>query len=305
MATAPPPSTDPANPPAADPVSPVPAQTGSNGGATPKDPSEVQPKWRIWHTLSLLLIIVAIGVLGVTQRPYLGFLGTLVLLTAFTAIAGHGVVGLWLGVLIDERNKLSLSRLQMVLWTIVVLSGFLAAALWNVSLGAGDSLKISIPKELWLVMGISTTSLVGSPLILSTKTAEPPAKALSSQAMAKRTEQLDRTKDELERQGVPKETVLAQGKIVVWKWPWDARLSDLFQGDEIGAAAQLDLGKIQMFFFTLALVFTYGVALSAKFFPGDSAINSFPPLDESMVALLGISHAGFLTNKAIPHSTRP
>src|SRR5690242_9175502 len=96
----------------------------------------------------------------------------MVLMALFTTIAGHGVVGLWHGVLIDERNRLSLSRLQMVLWTIIVLSGFLIAALWNISRGVDAPLEINVPKELWLLMGISVTSLVGSPLILSTKTAE-------------------------------------------------------------------------------------------------------------------------------------
>ena len=302
MATAAPSPPGAPDQPAPAPASTVSPPTAGNGGGNPPDANAVQPKWRLWHSLSLLLIIVAIGVLGVTQPPYLAFLGTLALLAAFTAIAGNGIVGFWLGALIDERNKMSLSRLQMVLWTIVVLSGFLTAALRNVSVGSSDPLKIAVPKEIWLVMGISTTTLVGSPLIRSTKTAEPSETGLPQQVIDRRAVVLERTKEELVRQGMRKNTILAQGSIVVWKWPRCARLSDLFQGDQIAGAAQLDLGKIQMFFFTLALVFTYVVALAAEFSNAAGPVHSFPALGESMVALLGISHAGYLANNAVPRT---
>jgi hypothetical protein len=46
---------------------------------------------------------------------------------------------------------------------------------------------------------------------------------------------------------------------------YKADVSDLFRGDEITDAAQLDLGKVQMFCFTLALVFAYGVQLANLF----------------------------------------
>jgi hypothetical protein len=101
---------------------------------------------------------------------------------------------------------------------------------------------------------------------------------------------------------VPPDTIDTQGKIVIWKWPQDARLADLFQGDEVGNAAHLDLGKVQMFFFTLVLVLTYTAALVLMFTDASTAITGLPPVDQGMVALLGISHAGFLANNAVPHS---
>jgi hypothetical protein len=243
--------------------------------------------------------MIAIGILGSTQRPRMAFLATLVLMALFTIIAGHGVVGLWHGLLIDERNRLSLSRLQMVLWTIVVLSGFLTATLWNISRGANAPRAIGVPKELLLLMGISATSLVGSALILSTKTAEPVDTGLSSPAADKKEEEWkelvqrlvdrglvskgDQPKveqlvqqlvqqglspriiEQLVQQGLPLRAIMVQGKIVIWQWPEDARMVDLSQGDEIGNAAHLDLGKVQMFYFTLVLVFTYVVSLVSQF----------------------------------------
>ena len=75
-----------------------------------------------------------------------------------------------------------------------------------------------------------------------------------------------------------------------------------FRGEEIGNAAHLDLGKIQLFYFTVILVLAYAVALGTAFASGAARIGEFPALDSGIVALLGISHAGYLTHKAISHS---
>lgn len=93
-------------------------------------------------------------------------------------VAGRGVTGLWLGALVDDRNKISLSRLQMILWTVVILGAFLAAALTNIgNVGGAHPLAIGVPEQLRFLMGISTTALVASPLIRSTKRdVAPPAK---------------------------------------------------------------------------------------------------------------------------------
>jgi hypothetical protein len=81
--------------------------------------------WTTWHDLSLALILTAIGIVGL--------LPLLLLLAAFVGFAGHGVTGLWYGLLVDGRNRMSLARLQMLLWILLMLSGFLAA-LFNIML---------------------------------------------------------------------------------------------------------------------------------------------------------------------------
>jgi hypothetical protein len=250
-------------------------------------------KWTGLHTGGLLAITIVIGLIGYLFPPIArgwAWLGTLILLALFAAVVGHGITGLWRGLLIDERNKMSLSRLQMILWTIIVLSGFLIAGLLNVRIGQDKPLSISIPVELWILMGISTTSLVGSPLILSNKKNKP----INEQ-------EKNRTFALMERQGVDANRLANKGQVVVNNLPEDAQLSDLFKGDEIGNAAQVDMAKIQMFYFTLIIVLVYAIAL-CKLLAGGTAIHFFPPLDESMVALLGISHAGYLTSKATTHS---
>jgi hypothetical protein len=62
--------------------------------------------------------------------------------------------------------------LQALSWSLVVISAFLAGALANISANPGllaDPLSIGVPEELWILMGISFTSLIDSPLILSQK----------------------------------------------------------------------------------------------------------------------------------------
>ncbi len=88
---------------------------------------------------------------------------------------------------------------------------------------------------------------------------------------------------------------------MVKDYPTKANISDLFKGDEVSNAAQLDLGKVQMFYFTLILVFAYGVQLGSLFLDSSGVVENLPVLSTGMLALLAISHAGYLTNKAVPH----
>ncbi|MEA2032370.1 MAG: hypothetical protein U9N41_02165 [Euryarchaeota archaeon] len=259
---------------------------------------EKEDKWEIIDGKKTYIVEKKDGKLNVyppSIRILYAWLAFLILLIAFAVIAGHGVTGMWWGLLIDERNKISLSRLQMILWTVIILSGFLTVALANIAAGIDEPLSISIPEELWLLMGISTASLVGSPLILSTKKVKEPKKEEQDQTINSMAAEEGVSPKNL------KSKVTNKGQVIVNKDPKDARLSDLFKGEETGNAAQLDLGKIQMFYFTLIIVLAYAVALG-DLLCGTGKIDAFPVLSASMVALLGISHAGYLTNKAIPHS---
>jgi hypothetical protein len=216
---------------------------------------------------------------------------TLLLLGMFAAIAGHGITGYWRGVLIDQRNKISLARLQMVLWTLVALSAFLTAVLANIRLGQTNPTAIALPEELWLLLGISTTSLVGSSLVKVSKQSSVPDAAQRATTFA-----------DLGKQGVNASQLTSDGVIVKNQTTDQARWADLFQGEETGNAAHLDLAKIQMFYFTFVLVLTYCVALGALL-QANGAISEFPAFDASVLALLGISHAGYLASKAAPHSS--
>jgi hypothetical protein len=238
-------------------------------------------RWRGVHTFLLGLILVAISVVGISlprTGGQLGFLGqrTIVawlliaaLMAAFAAVAGHGVTGLARGVLIDDRHRLSLSRLQMLLWTVLVLSAYMAAALANIGREAASPLTVEIPSELWLAMGISTASLVAAPAALAYK-------------QKKRPGQLESLPD-----------------------PADSHVSDLFRGEELTDYDQLDLGKVQMFLFTVVVVLGYGLGVGNMLEETHGAFTTLPKIDDAVVTLLAISHAGYLTKKAVPTSPPP
>jgi hypothetical protein len=258
-------------------------------------PEEKQKsRWMRRYTFSLILIVAAMLCIGWFKIGGLlaAWIGVMLLLIASLAIIGLGTTGLCKGVLIDDRNMLSLSRFQMVLWTILILSAFITASLSNLAAGVEDedSLSIKIPEELWILMGISTTSLVGSPLIKSTKYSK-----------ETREDDINTALEHLKRKGLKEEKIEFKGHIIAHKEPEMASFSNLFEGEEAGNAARIDLAKVQMFYFTIILVLSYAVALG-KMFAGGAPIHEFPALDPSMIWLLGISHGGYLVHKAVPHT---
>lgn len=245
-------------------------------------------------SLIFIFIVAAVAawILIYNNRLLPAWCLVLISLAVFTFTCGQVVTGRKLGALIDERNVMSLSRFQIILWTLLVLSGYLVAALWNILSGQVLPLKIEIQQELWWLMGISTASLVGSPLILNDKATK-----------VANTSEVSNTFKLLEQQGDKDGTLDNKGHIVVNTDIAEARWSDMFTGEEVGNAAHLDVARLQMLFFTLITAVAYAVLLG-NMFSGDVShgIMSLPVLDKSMVALIAISHAGYLTAKAVPHS---
>jgi hypothetical protein len=255
--------------------------------------------------------MVAMIVLSVViPKNYIKYtwLLNMALLTMFVVITGLGVTGRLSGVLIDSRNRWNLSRLQMILWTIVILSGFFTIAIWNVFSGQSDPLSIAMQEELWLLMGISTTSLVASPLILNNKREKKPEPSETNNVLMLLSRQrgVDLVMDDKDKAKQLEELpVEADGQLVKNKDIKDAGAIDLFKGEETGNATHLDLGRIQMLYFTVITIIAYAVTLYQGFSEvaktGDK-IAEFPILSSSMIGLLAISHGGYLVHKAIPHS---
>lgn len=229
--------------------------------------------WRPWGLYPSWLVVVAA-------------------LVGFIVIAGLGITGVWRGAFIDERNMISLSRFQMLVWTVLVLSAYGTLA---VTRAAGEdplaALDVEIPQTVWILMGISTTSLVGTPLIRNKK--KDPRLALEP---ADQEETLDS-----QRKGLAG-SVRVEGRIVAKKSVEDASWSDLFIGEEVSDAAHLNLAKIQMFFFTMLLLITYGVAVGSMLVQSSPTTipDALPDVGEGMLALFGISQGGYLADKAIP-----
>jgi len=100
--------------------------------------------------------------------------GCAVVIVVLLMLIGGLIKQHWLGILIDPRNKLSLSRLQMVLWTVLIVSAFSAVALQSGNFG------ICMDPELWVLMAISTGSAAGAVIIKSTKAGQEPDTSASA-----------------------------------------------------------------------------------------------------------------------------
>ena len=221
----------------------------------------------------------------------LAWLAVAFCMIAFLFFLGRWISGRPLGVLINERNLISLSRFQMVSWTVLLLSAFFAIAIARLRASSTAPLNVMMDWRLWALMGISATSLVGSPLILSSKLSDAPeAKTIHKTAKA-----LNEPAAEIQAN--------SQGTLYSNAKTSDASLTDMFQGDEVGNTAYVDLSKVQMFYFTIIAVVAYACALYSSM-PGmlapDKATMLVP--SDALVALLGISHAAYLTSKANQHS---
>ena len=262
--------------------------------------------WTRFHTAALAAI-TGLFVWMAVWRPwgiYTSWIAVMVALTLFVVIAGHGITGVWRGAFIDSRNKMSLSRLQMFTWTVLIVSAFGCIAIARTLENPADALDLAVPATIWLLMGISTSSLIGSPLIKDAKQRAPrpddASETLRRQGLTLREED----EPELERErsasrSRPSQQVRLEGRIVSNVDPLQARWSDLFTSEEVSNVTYLDLGKIQLFFFTVLVVLAYGVAVGGSL-RGAGVPAALPDVGDGMVTLLGISHAGYLSAKAVP-----
>ena len=242
--------------------------------------------------------------------------------------------GFW-AIFVDNRRMVSLSRFQIVLWTLVVLS-----ALWTIGLArVADSIELhrdayvcelpapegeappseeaepapegeapaseeaepcaapldlQLPEVLWALMGISITSAVASPLIKENKQQrtqpdQPGYDQTFDDTVA------DLPVSETKKREI-RDTYGHRGSEVVKKHP---EFSDMFRGETVKDFPHVDIAKVQNFFFTVVAVVTYAIALGAAI-AGAKSISSlfqFPDVTGGLLAILSISHAGYLVNK--------
>lgn len=175
-------------------------------------------------TILFLVLILATGLTDFIPIHW-RWLATILWFLGFLALIGKVVTqeqrdgkrsgGRWTGILIDNRFKISLSRLQIMLWTVLALSTFTVIALDRTipllrasyftpsQRGEAESLPnpldVRFPEELLLAMGISVTSLAGASWIKSKKTEKQSSKImlLVSDQEKLLTEKLNRAKSAL------------------------------------------------------------------------------------------------------------
>jgi hypothetical protein len=244
--------------------------------------------WKLWHSAGVLAV-TGFFVWMAVWRPwglYASWIVTMAALSAFTLIVGRGVTGAWKGAFVDERLRVSLSQLQMIVWTIVIVAALGTMAIARAQVNPATAMDIQVPETIWMLLGISTTSLVGSPLIKNIKKYTPTNRAHADSLV--------------EAQGADAAAVTIQGQIVMNKSIHQASLADVFMGEAVDNFTLLDVGKMQMFFFTVVLVLAYTTTISAQMRAGSLA--ALPDVGSGLLPLLGISHAGYLLSKVASSS---
>lgn len=219
------------------------------------------------------------GVLAHSWAFLIAVTGNLLLFAA----CGQAITRSPIGILRTGRNTLSLSLLQMVAWSALVLGAILtAAACRGVAQGASQALALKIPSELLQVMGISFASAAAAPAILALKT-QPAA--------------IDQVQTAADRMGEP---LVGSDQLVRRPLGARVRLADLVRGDELNGAGSVDLGKVQQLSISALMIVVYGamVATLFRWEHFDSAITEFPGFSDEFVTLLLISHGGYLALKA-------
>jgi hypothetical protein len=218
-------------------------------------------------------------------RP-ITWLATLFLLAGALALIGIAVNHRWDGVFIDGRNKISLSRTQLICWSTLLVSALFTAGLANSALMDQTPLAITIPASIWALLGLGSFTAVASPLILERKTLAPTPPSIAAASNALKTVQA--------LSAVP----IARGSVMQKMAPADARWIDLVLGDESDAAF-VDISKVQKLAFTALLLVIYGAGLFSNFAMSGS-VKHFPDVDPGFVALLAVSHAAYLGYKMTP-----
>jgi hypothetical protein len=236
----------------------------------------------------------------------------------------------WYGVLVDGRNRVSLVRFQVVIWTILTLATFTEAALANVAYGSQNPVfVIVIPNNLWLLLGISVTTLPVTLLatVPNVNASDPhvddaialrkakeqaayvPPEIDESDATLDRavldTKQTKKTETSVRLFKVKQpngdiETVILQGVAAARPRVEDARLKDIFTGDEIANYGYLDPSKVQLFVFNIMLILVYAVALGSFLYQFPPPYTTLPNVPDTLAVFLGISNGAYLTYKAVP-----
>jgi hypothetical protein len=216
----------------------------------------------------------------------------LALIAIFFLITGKVITGRVLGIFINERKLMSLSRFQLVVWTGLIVSGFFVIALERIHSGAAaQPLAIGIDWQIWALLGISTASFVGTPLLNSNKKGEEPDR--KDELVTKAATRFQEHPDDVERN---RQGILYGNSSVAF-----ARFTDMFQGDELANAQLVDVAKLQLFFFTIIVAIAYGTQLFQLIAYGDLDLPGIrlPLLQDGLLALMGVSHAGYLGAKGV------
>jgi len=239
----------------------------------------------------LLLILLAATAVWIAQTGQMSSLRpqwifVVAVLVALCILAGYLVNGRLDGVMIDDRNRISLERVQWVSWFIVLLGGYFTEAVWNAAYGSEFP---GMETELLALLGIVSASLVLSNLILEPKKQVPPGKPAAGQ-VAPQAPPL-----------AANDHPIQIGSLDANSTVDDASWADLYLGEEAANRYIVDVSRLQKLVITVLLVVTYVGWLWRDFGMAPAkGFEQMPKIGDTFVWLLGISHGAYLAFKATP-----
>jgi hypothetical protein len=255
-----------------------------------------------WGWLTLLFLIAlalcALWTWADPQHLQYEWIAVSLVIVGMCWFAGWMVNGRLDGILIDDCNRISLSRLQWVAWFIVLLGGYFAGAVWNVAYMENWKVSGHFPDmqpDLWALLGIVSASAVASNLIVDRKKQDgQPSAGLGANAAGPPAPQ--------PVPGHPDQI----GSIDRNVTPAEASWADLFLGEEVANRNSVDISRLQKLFITVLLIMAYTrllwIALGS---PDPKTGMNMPTVSDpqgghGFLWLLGISHAAYLAYKATP-----
>jgi hypothetical protein len=233
--------------------------------------------------------------------------------------AGLGVMGRPLGLFIDKRNRMSLTKIQFAIWLVILMGPLAAYALFNVGFWAEDMSRIqdgvafvanaaktdqqltpwstklagllefipSMEMTLWALIGISGGTTIVSSFI--TQPGSTPASPGGATPVLP-----------------PRRT-----RILTNDDPKDAKLADLVYGETAEDDGVVDSTRVQTIVITSVLAAIYvslvletaerigGLTAGEAFNAGRQVFASMPPVGATFLWLLGLSHATLLGGKLV------
>jgi len=236
---------------------------------------------------------------------------TWAIVVAVAVLVGAAIVGLSggkgvFGVLIDGRGKYSLSRTQILLWTALVIGGY-----FGIAFPKGGF--IDIPAQVLGVLGVALGSTVASTAIkanqIQTGKTESVGQRSREIAASAQNEMLRLLGVEQPELLSPEEkaTLLSHlsedecaelnARIATQRKPsW----MDLFTQEQKGTEHLIDIGKLQMFAWTVAALVIYGSMLVSKLtlpLKEVCQLTQMPNVTDTILGLMGISQAAYLGMK--------
>jgi len=240
--------------------------------------------------------------------PMMGFVISIALLCI---ALGYGAKGRLFGIWISPQNRVSLARMQVSLWTIVVLGAYAALALFNigqlaepirdfyVSHPVGSEIPQAFPDMPAMILAALGIA-VASPMVSTLIKGYSGGLNINLQDRAQVADQ----------SGIGRfVNPLADGNLEARSGPAQASLADLFTGETESDKNEVDIARLQNVVLTFILVCSYAALLLgfAREIAPETIVKAletnaalFPSLPDpggTFTTLLAASHATYLVAK--------